>query len=63
MKQWITKVWIVYTKKWPSLLILDSFSAHITEGIKSMFERFNTTVIVIPGGCTSVLQPLDVSVN
>ncbi len=28
-----------------------------------MFERFNTTVIVIPGGCTLVLQPLDVSIN
>ena len=51
-------VWIVYTKKRPSLLIFDSFSAHTTEGIKSMFERFNTTVIVIPGGCT-----LDMSVN
>ena len=63
MKQWITKVWIVYTKKQPSLLILDSFSAHMTEAITSMFERFNTTVLVIPGGCTSVLQPLDVSVN
>ena len=63
MKPWITKVWIVYTKKRPSLLILDSFSAHITERIKSMFGRFNTTVILIPGGCTSVLQPLDVSVN
>ena len=27
MKQWITRVWVQYTKKRPSLLVLDSFSA------------------------------------
>ena len=34
MKQWITKVWVQYTKKRPSLLVLDSFSAHLTEESK-----------------------------
>ena len=63
MKQWITRVWVQYTKKRPSLLVLNSFSAHVTEEIQVMFARCNTTVIVIPGGCTSVLQPLDVSIN
>ena len=63
MKQWITTVWMQYTQRKPSLLVLDSFSAHVTDEIKSMFARCNTTVIVIPGGCTSVLQPLDVSIN
>ena len=63
MKQWITKVWVQYTKKRPSLLVLDSFNAHLTEEIQAMFVCCNTTVIVIPGGCTSVLQPLDVSIN
>ena len=63
MLKWITDVWIVYTEKEPSLLFLDSFSAHLTDKVKDTFKRYNTTIIVIPGGCTSVLQPLDVSVN
>ena len=60
MKEWIVKVWAVCTRKNRALLILDSFSAHLCDTIQDLY---NTTVIVIPGGCTSVLQPLDVSVN
>ena len=63
MLEWIKKIWVVYTKKRPSLLILDCFSAHLTEEVQDLFAQYNTTVIVIPGGCTSVLQPLDVSIN
>ena len=63
MKEWITKVWVQYIKKQPSLLVLDSFSAHLTEENQVIFAHCNTTVIAIPGGCTSVLQPLDVSIN
>ena len=63
MKEWIGKVWAAYTKKKPALLILDSFSAHLTDAVQELFRRYNTTVIVIPGRCTSVLQPLDVSIN
>lgn len=46
-----------------SLLFLDSFTAHLTEAVKEAFRQSNTTVAVIPGGCTSILQPLDVSLN
>lgn len=63
MKVWIKKIWRTYTKNNPSLLFLDSFSAHITPDIRSLFSECNTTVVVIPGGCTSILQPLDVSIN
>ena len=35
MLKWITDVWIVYTKKEPSLLFLDSFSAHLTDKVTS----------------------------
>ncbi len=63
MLKWIQKVWVNYTKKRHSLLFLDSFSAHLTSVVQSAFADANTTVRVIPGGCTSVLQPLNVSLN
>ena len=63
MLKWITDIWMKYTRKRPSLLFLDSFSVHLTDKVKDKFKTYNTTVVVIPGGCTSVLQPLDVSIN
>ena len=56
MLKWIQMVWV--KMKRPSLLFLDSFSAHLTTAVQSAFASTNTTVRVIPGGCTSVLQPL-----
>ena len=63
MIKWIDDVWIKYTKKRCSLLILDSCTAHLTMRVQDSFRLSNTSVLVIPGGCTSVLQPLDVSIN
>ena len=49
-----------------ALLTLDSFKArthaHTTDNIKKMMEH-GTIHCVIPGGYTSKLQPLDVSIN
>ena len=55
MLQWISDIWVKYTKNKPSLLFLDSFSAHLTDKVKDAFKKFNTTVVVISGGCTSIL--------
>ena len=63
MLKWISDIWVKYTKRWPSLLFLDTFSAHLTDKVKDAFQNSNTTVLVIPDGCTSILQPLDVSIN
>lgn len=66
MKIWTERVWrrrkggLLKTK---SLLTLDSFRAHITEKVKNMIKNENTLLAVIPGGLTSVLQPLDVCLN
>ena len=60
MGRWIYEVWAKYTKCDSSLLVLDSFRGHITESYEK-YKETNTTVCVIPGGCTSILQPLDVS--
>ncbi len=63
MLKWIKEVWVKYTKNAPSLLFFDTFSAHLTAAVKESFKLCNTTVILIPGGLTSILQPLDVSIN
>ena len=46
-----------------SLLVYDSFEAHVTDTVKASFKRKDTELAVIPGGLTSLLQPLDVSLN
>ena len=43
-----------------SLLIMDKAASHSTDVV----ERIgNMSTAVIPGGCTSLVQPLDVSLN
>ena len=37
--------------------------AHVTDTVKASLKRENTDIAVIPGGLTSILQPLDVSLN
>ena len=63
MLKWIKDIRVKFTKNQQSLLILDSCSAHLTEPVEEAFKRHNTTVLIIPGGCASVIQPLDVSIN
>ena len=63
MLEWIDIVWEPATEGRRALLILDSFSAHITPAIKERLKEINTVPVVIPGGCTSKVQPLDVSLN
>lgn len=47
-----------------SLLIFDSFSAHIDKNVRNTFKtEHKTTTAVIPGGLTKKSQPLDISVN
>ncbi|GES93238.1 pogo transposable element with KRAB domain [Rhizophagus clarus] len=43
--------------------VLDSFSAHKTDVVKQRFCEKKTDLAVIPGGLTSRLQPLNVSLN
>ena len=64
MLWWIENIW---TKRRPlsnlrSLLILNSFCAHLVDPVKNRFSEKNTNLAVIPGGLTKKLQPLDVSI-
>lgn len=63
MIRWIKEILRPYTQRRPALLVMDSFSAHITTSIRSELERINTYPAIIPGGCTSKAQPLDVVIN
>ena len=63
---WLNRVWNrrpgTLLKK-PSMLVWDMFRAHHTEEVKKKAKQIKTTLAVIPGGLTSVLQPLDVCLN
>ena len=63
MLEWIDLVWEPATEGQRAMLVLDSFSAHITPAVKQKLKSINTVPLVIPGGCTSKIQPLDVSLN
>ena len=66
MKVWIEKVWhaqIGGLGRRKNLLVYDSFEAHMTDTVKASFKCENTELAVIPGSLTSLLQPLDVSLN
>jgi hypothetical protein len=46
-----------------TMLILDIFCGQITEEVKKTLKSRNTDQVIIPGGQTSMLQPLDVCIN
>jgi len=45
------------------MLVYDSFRGHTVNSVKNRLVEKNTNIAVIPGGCTSKLQPLDVAIN
>src|SRR5688572_26518110 len=46
-----------------SMLVYDSFRGHLEKSVKEKFHESGIHLAVIPGGLTSVCQPLDISVN
>lgn len=63
MLRWVTECLRKYTNRERSLLVMDSFRCHIMDSVKKSLRKANVETAIIPGGCTSVLQPLDVSLN
>lgn len=66
-KKWLEEIWNgrpgAALKKKTSLLVWDMFRAHTSDDIKKLAKSSQVTLAVIPGGLTSVLQPLDVCLN
>ena len=66
MKLWMKNIWskrLGGLRKEKSILVWDMFRSHLTDSVKATLKRNNTVSAVIPGGLTSLLQPLDVSLN
>ena len=63
MMRWINEIYLKYTGSKKSLLVMDTFSAHCSDEIISLLSKHHSRFALIPGGCTSKLQPLDVSLN
>jgi len=47
----------------PTLFALDLMGSHKTPAVLDLLRQNNITPSLIPAGCTSLVQPLDVSVN
>src|SRR5215208_2251450 len=47
----------------PTMLVYDSFKGHLEESVKNKFRESNVYLAVIPGGLTSICQPLDIAIN
>lgn len=63
---WVKSVWCRRPGallSFPSILVLDAFRCHLVESVKRLLRESGTELIVIPGGMTSQLQPLDVCIN
>ncbi|KAG7174204.1 Pogo transposable element-like 7 [Homarus americanus] len=66
VRLWLEHIWSRRPgglRKERSLLVWDMFRSHLTEPVKICLKKHNTDTAVIPGGLTSVVQPLDVSLN
>ena len=62
--QWLEGIFTEEEISEPALLVWDSFHA-LTESdlVKNTLQSLNVHTAVIPGGCTSKLQILDVCIN
>ena len=45
------------------MFVLDAFKGHFTDSVKNQLRKMKSELVVIPGGMTSVLKPMDVSIN
>ena len=63
MFQWIKEDLRLHTQRRPSLLVLDSFSANITAKVRTVLKKVNCYPAVIPVGCSSKEQLLNIAMN
>lgn len=54
---------ILTSEKFPSLFALDLCGSHKTQSVLDLLHSHDIIPSMIPAGCTSLVQPLDVSIN
>ena len=63
MLEWLDEQVVPILEDQSTILAMDLFAAHPTEEVLDTLRAHDLTVSVIPGGCTGLVQPLDVSIN
>ncbi|KAH7960998.1 hypothetical protein HPB49_025661 [Dermacentor silvarum] len=63
MQEWLYRVWGPNVDHVRRFLVLDEAPIHKTQAAKNAFEEYDTDVLYVPAGCTSILQPADVYGN
>ena len=67
MLQWIDATLVPHLQEKAggvqAVLFLDSFSAHWTDTVKARMEELEIQVHQVPGGCTGLVQPIDVGIG
>ncbi len=67
MLAWVEEVLAPYVATAPDdiipLLILDSYRCHMMASVVCKIQELGVEVKHIPGGCTSLCQPVDVGFN
>ena len=61
LHKWMRTVWRENSER--RLLVLDQYRPHLTADTKELADSLDTSLAFIPGGCTGIAQPLDVSIN
>jgi len=63
MVKWIEKIIVPFETEKQKVLVLDDADQHKTEAVKKCCVKHNIELLIIPGGCTYFMQPIDVSIN
>lgn len=63
MHKWVVNELLPTLGGMDSLLVMDHASFHKTEDVLHSLRQAHVTPALIPAGCTSILQPLDVAIN
>jgi hypothetical protein len=60
---WLEKLLIPVLGVRPTLLVMDLLRSHKTSPVRDVLRAHDITLSLVPGGCTGLVQPVDVSVN
>ena len=64
---WVDRIVKPWASKAPEgiipLMFLDSYKCHLQQSVRNAIEDLGVEVEYIPGGCTSLCQPVDVGIN